>query len=820
MASRLTILAVTTALSASLSLPSVAQTAEDEVIVTATKRPETIFDVPVPVTAVSGEELDKAQIRDISDLQNSAPSLTFNQSTGASTSVFAIRGIGTAGQNTGLEQSVGVIIDGVHRGRPGSALGDYIDIEQVEVLRGPQGTIFGKNTSAGVVNVRTSKPSFDRRVKADVSVGNYNLKQIRAAYSDGLSDELAFSLAGSYQNRDGYVENLNDGGSLNDRDRWTLRGQILWEPSDDFSLRVIGDVSEMDEVCCAATPILNGPAAAAVQANGGQILSGTAGMIGPYSGTIVDIDNRQVSLNTDTQKLSDPIKDKGVSAEAEWDLGGMTATAIGAYRTFEYIPLTEGDFTNLDMFTASNRQDLNEKSLELRLSSDGVQDVDWLIGGFYSDQHIDALNILEFGTDTRAYFDDLLPVVFGQPVLNLVENNQMVPRGTFAADGVASADSFDYNAESFAVFGNATWHATDQLDLSIGARYTDESKQADYNINATDPFSQVDLRTIFGGLFIGIRQLQIAPAVVPFDVDYSDDDFSVTGSLSYEFSPDYNAYFRYAQGYKSGGFNLTRTGPNTIAGVPDRVSNYDALVAIDPSLTPTQSLRDAVTFQPEQAETFELGLKTRWLDRKVKLDMAFFLQELENFQANSFNGTVFTIRNAGSVEGHGAELDYSVQFSDRWNYTGSASFQDIKYKTFTAAGPTQAQISAGQSVQNLTGQKPNFISDVSLTGNMTYELPVTNKHNLLARGAYRYRSEYNTAQDLDPVAQQPSFWTFDTSLALVPEDSFWSFEVWAKNITNETVQNIVFDAPLQAGSFAGFFEPPRTYGATLRLNWD
>jgi len=820
MANRLSILLATSALTALIFSPAQAQEADDEIIVTATKRPETLFDVPVPVTAVTGEALDKAHIRDISDLQSSAPSLTFNQSTGGTQSVFAIRGIGTAGQNAGLEQSVGVIVDGVYRGRPGSALGDYVDIEQIEILRGPQGTLFGKNTSAGVINVRTQKPSFDRRVKADFTYGNYNLAQIRAAYSEGLSENLAFSLAGSYQSRDGYVENIFNDTSINDRDRWSLRGQLLWEPSDDFSLRLIGDMMEGKEECCAPVPVLYGPTAAAIQGLGGQLLPGTPGSIGSVSGTLVDVDRRETAVNNIDQPTTDPLKDRGVSAEAEWDLGEMTATAIAAYRTFESQPLIDGDYSTLDMFTASNGQDLDETSLEIRLASDGAKTLDWMVGAYYFDQHIDALNILDFGTDTRAYFDLILPRVFGQPVLNLVENNQMLARGTLAGDIRASEDRFDYNAESYALFGNATWHVSDRFDLTVGARYTDETKDADYDINATDPFSQVDLRTIFNGLFIGLRQLQVAPAVVPFETEFSDDNLSLMASASYEVADNVNVYARYAQGYKSGGFNLTRTGPNTIAGVPDRVSNYDELVMADPSLTPLQSLQNAVQFLPEEAETFEIGFKSRLFDNKLKLDVSVFSQELENFQANSFNGTVFTIRNAGTVEGQGVELDYTWRLSDSLTYTGSASFQDIEYGEFVAAAPTNSQIAAGQATQDLSGEKPNFVSDVNLTGNVTFEVPMSDSFGIFARGGYRHRSEYFTAQDLDDVSLQPSFWMFDASLALVPEDSFWAVELWAKNLTDETVQNIAFDTSLQAGSYSAWYEAPRTYGATLRLNWD
>jgi len=810
-----------------LGLASVATAqVEDEVIVTATKRAETIFDVPLAVTAVSGETLSKAQIRDISDLQKIAPALTFSQSTGGLQSVFSIRGIGTAGNNTGLEQSVGVIIDGVYRGRPGAAMNDYININQIEVLRGPQGTIFGKNTSAGVINVRTAKPSFESTVLADVTLGNYGLQQYRGMISGPISENLAISVAGSHQKRDGYIDNLTDSSTLNNRDRWSIRGQLLWEPIDELSIRIIADHSQADENCCVAVPVLYGPATGAIRAVGGQVVPSVAGTLGVYTGGVTDISARDVFV-TPAQPFLDPLNDNGISVEVEWDLGGVTATAISAYRTFESIPNIDADFTSANIFDSVIGQHLNETSLELRFASNGDNMIDWLVGGYFFDQNIDADNFLGFGPDTRNYIRFVTPTTpnpftGGATQINVVDLVELITGnapGTFFASGQASTDSYIYDNSSYAFFGNGTWHVSDRLDITAGARYTKEDKTADYRINSTDPFSQLPLGVIAGGAFAGLSSLQTAPAVVPFDVDFSDDNFSFALSASYEVSDALNVYARFAQGYKSGGFNLNRNGPNTAPGTPDRVANFATLVAADPGLTPVQSLRDAVTFQPETVDAYELGFKSRWFDRRLKLDGTFFYQTLDNFQANSFNGTVFTIRNAGSLEGKGVEVDYSFQITDNFSATGGATFQDISYKTFLGASATAAQAAMGMPTQDLSGAKPNFVSDVIVTGSLDYVQPISDKHEITARLGYRYRSDYTTGQDNDAITLQDSYITVDGSIGIQSESGLWAFDIWGKNLTDETIANIIFDTPLQAGSFSAFLEAPATYGATLRLKY-
>lgn len=238
---------------------------------TATKREQTLQEIPVAVSVTSAEDIAKAQVRDLSDLQTIAPTLRVNQLQSSANTNFIIRGFGNGANNAGIEPSVGVFIDGVYRSRSAAAIGDLPNLQRVEVLRGPQSTLFGKNASAGVISIVTQKPQFDFGGSAELSYGNFNAIIAKADITGPISDTIAFSLAGNLNKRDGYADDLNLGTDVNERNRYGFRGQLLIEPSDDLSIRLIGDYDKIDEDCCVAGNIVNGPTGAIVNALAGGI---------------------------------------------------------------------------------------------------------------------------------------------------------------------------------------------------------------------------------------------------------------------------------------------------------------------------------------------------------------------------------------------------------------------------------------------------------------------------------------------------------------------------------------------------------------------
>jgi len=831
---------------------STAQTGTEleEITVYAQKRAQSILEVPVSVASYDGDLLDQAQVRDLSDLQQVAPSLVFNSSSGATQSILTIRGIGTAGQNSGLEQSVGVFIDGVYRGRPGSALSDFVDIESVEVLRGPQGTLFGRNTSAGVISVRSKKPSYEHGGSVSISAGDYDYRQIKASATGPLIDDvLAYRLSATWQERDGWMEDDVTGEEFHNRDRTTVRGQLLWDISDETSLRISADYTETDETCCVAAPIFYADSGlaliggqGAVHPNfgiGAPMQDGTRGSYGEeavFTGVYTDPGDNKVNY-TPGYSPDDSFIDGGISAELETELSdSLSLTAIVAHRFFETSPYGDSDQQTADILRGGRSQDIDENSVELRLSYTG-DSIDWTAGLFYFDQEIDGKGGFEWGADASNYLGQVaiarvagltgagVPGSVGDVLATgLVDFTDPFDSLTWTPaagiEGTRSEEDIHYEAESVAIFGQATWHISDVLSWTFGARYSEEDKKADYEVTSNDPFSQTDLCAAAGGtpgltatcenpaLFYAMRPLQLLLPVEKTSDDYDDDNFSVATSLNYEISEELSVYGRYSQGYKAGGMNLNGTVGQT-PGNP--VANLDNN-----------------GFDAEETESFEVGLKSYLFDRTLQLNATVFYQTVEDFQTNSFDGASFTLGNAGEIEGKGLEIDYTWTPTQNWILSGGLVLQDIEYADFeTGSSTISQQEAAGLAAralglvpdQDLTGETPNFVSDVTLAGSVTY-LHELNEDLMLKMGtSYRYRSDYTTGQDNDDFSENDDYWIFNANVTIEASDESWAVELWGKNLTDEEVINIGFDTVLQTGSFSAFMSEPMTWGVTGRMNF-
>ncbi|MCV6613806.1 MAG: TonB-dependent receptor, partial [Cellvibrionaceae bacterium] len=824
------------AIAMAVAAPSFAQnTVElEEVVVYAQKREQSILEVPVSVSSYGAEALDQAKVRDMNDLTQIAPSVSIDNSTGASDTSIYIRGMGTSGNNAGFEQSVGIFIDGVYRGRPGSAMNDYVDVEGIEVLKGPQGTLFGRNTSAGVVSVRTAAPSHEAGGTAEVSIGNYGFKQVRASVTGPLiEDKLAGRLSGSWHERDGFMENPFTGAEAQDRDRYSLRGQLLWDLNDDATLRIIADKSHSDESCCAATPLLYGPAQAAIDLVDGPKFSRLPANLYPYSGLpnsqLRDVFDRKYAANV---PYLDKIDDWGISAELNWDFGETALTVIASSRNFENFQQLDADHNSADILTRIQNFDNDEKSLEIRWASTGANTIDWTVGAYFFDQTIDFSSPLPFGEDLREYADTLARQLSatpgnpaGVPLVSVVELGQAlfgnVPLNKigdyyFGSEGDGGASN-DYSAESMAFFGQATWNINEDLSLTLGLRYSDEEKDALYTSQHVNPFAELPLEEvrdamiaagIFGaqGLQAGVtpemargavaQALAAAAAGIPqavsdiqaattaaygirqnlqlvvpwddFNADYADDNISGTISLNYQFSEDMSGYARFARGYKSGGLNMDRAAPLTTPG------NH---VVSDPSI---------VVFKPELVDTFELGMKSRLLDNRLNLNAAVFLQELEDYQFQSFTSTGFVVRNAAKTEGKGIELDFAFKPSANWFISGGVVWQDVNYDEFPDGPNTIAQIlaQAPANSNDLSGQRVVQSSELSASLMVAYSQPINDELEFNANVSGNYRSDFFRQSSNEPLSEQ-DISVINASIGIGAQDGGWGLEIWGKNLTDD-----------------------------------
>jgi len=482
---------------------------EEEIVVTAQRREQSVQDVPLSVGVVSAETLQESGIRDIVQLQTAVPSLAVqvNNPPSLSTS-FRMRGIGTAGQNTGLEGAVGFFIDGIYRARSGTALGDIIDVERVEVLRGPQGTLFGKSTTAGAISIITQAPdTHEFGGQADLTIGNLDARAVRASVNIPLAEDVAaVRLSGGYNTREGLLTDVSSGRELNDRDRYNFRGQFLWMPSEAVSWRIVGDFAEADEVCCQAVPRFP-----------------TALIADP-------IGDRVTNINDDVP-VESSFQDRGVSSELSIETGIGTITSLTGYRRFDDVNVVDLDFRDSPSLNPIRDSRYNSETFtqELRLQNTaegflGAHSLEWLIGAFYSQEDLERRELI-------------------------------TQRNTFGGAPLAiplfDRERYQQSTDGWAVFAHGTLDVTDALSFTAGVRYNSESKDGSGTVVA-DP-----------GFFLGDRENFVASR--------EDEEITWTTSAQYRWTPDVMTYVTLSHGYKSGAINLDRGANPTAAPGDERL---------------------------------------------------------------------------------------------------------------------------------------------------------------------------------------------------------------------------------------------------------
>lgn len=366
----------------------------EQIQITASKRSTGLQETPIAVSVTSGEAIEQTQVLDIQDMQALVPTLRVTPLQRSANTNFSIRGFGNGTNNTGIEPSVGVFIDGVYRSRAAAQIGDLPRLQQVEVLSGPQSTLFGKNASAGVISIRTGAPSYTEEGKITLGIGNFNQRLLRGYYTNGITDELAFSISGGINKRDGYTDSVVDGvDELNNRDRWNVRGQALYEPTADVKLRLIADYSEIDERCCTVADVINGP---------------TTGVVRALGGTVLETDDPFAYESALNFNPNNQVEDGGVSLQLDVDFDTFSFTSITAYRNNKSNYIGDVDYTSLDILTEEGNTDIDTFTQEFRLTSTGDNTLDWMVGMFYFSEEVDTGDTLTYGQATRPYFDVLL----------------------------------------------------------------------------------------------------------------------------------------------------------------------------------------------------------------------------------------------------------------------------------------------------------------------------------------------------------------------------------------------------------------------------
>ena len=797
--------------------------AEDDsiIVVTATKRETTLQETPIAVSVTSAEQIEQSQARDLLDLQTLVPSLRVNQLQSSANTNFIIRGFGNGANNAGIEPSVGVFIDGVYRSRSAAQIGDLPNLQRVEVLRGPQSTLFGKNASAGIISIVTQKPQFEFGGSAEISYGNFNAIVAKADITGPISENVAFSLSGNLNKRDGYVRDLNLGIDNNERNRWGVRGQLLFEPSADLSFRFIADYDKIDENCCSVVNIIDGPTGNAIRALGGQVVS----------------NDRFGNTNALNYASINEIENYGVSLQADWELGAIDVTAIGAYRKVKSFGDQDIDFTTADIVQRSEGSGaIDTYTLELRAASDFDGPINFLVGGFLFKEDIETNGALEYGADFKGYADLLTGGAYRnlEPTLRFLVPG--IPAGTFGGQGQGRMTNFLYDNEAISLFGQLDFAITDNLTFTVGGNYTNDKKSVIQNNVSTDVFSGIDLvqAGVAAGVpatlaanpnfnpFLGLRGLQFIPPYLNFpnvveDGRTEDNDLSYTFRLSYDFPDNVSVYATYATGFKASSVNLStdsRPFPaDFIPGSPFQSPPPAASPIRDAGLA-VNNLSTGTRFaDPEEAKVYEIGVKGQWPG--FGFNLALFDQTLNGFQGNVFTGTGFVLGNAEQQSVRGFEFDTSISPTDGLTFTAAITHLDAEYDSYVG-GSAFNPATLGVVPTDLTGLRPAGIPEWNITVGGTYNVEFDSGHVLTFHADFLHESNTQIAEGLTQFRREVNQLNGSISFAL---NNGLKLTLWGRNLTDEVYNTTVFPAVAQGGTLNGYRNFPRTYGASIKFKF-
>ncbi|MDX4014756.1 TonB-dependent receptor [Pseudomonas aeruginosa] len=740
------------------SVPDKADTALGKVTVTARRREEDSQKVPTPITVLGGETLEAQRISRVQDLQQVLPSVNVAYIHARQSSV-AVRGIGNNPASDGLEGSAGIYLDNVYLGRPGMAVFDLLDIEQLELLRGPQGTLFGKNTTAGVLNISTRAPTFTAERTVEVSGGQDGYFQGRGTVSGPLGETLAGRLSAYRTRDDGYIKNIHDDNYLNGGERQGARGQLLFEPNEDFSLRWIADYNEEDS------------------SNGSMVVYGgaerfwqRAALVG--ASPLRDPQRRKVNING-RQHVS--VHQGGSSLEANWNLaGGYRLTSISAYRYWHFTPANDEQLNVSAINDTGVEVHDRQFSQEIRLASPTGGAFDYVVGAYAFRQNLGNKTFTSYGQLADLY---LLGANLG------------------ALNDTYSKANGKIETDSFALFAQGTWHLTERLDCTAGLRGTYEEKNA-----KVERFAPLGGAAV-GGVGAAVRNGQLGA----YDSgDLSQYNFAPSAllSLSYQFSDDLLGYASLSHGEKSGGVNLAvgsapSAGADSLLVGPERAN--DAELGLKSTLFDRRLLLNA--------NLFWTGIHG--------------YQATTLYQAPGSTQLVQVLANAGSVRSRGLEFEATALPLRGLTLNFNGSYNDVTYLSFKDA-PCPAEVSTrpgAPSSCDLTGQRVVGASKWIANLNGEYQWRLDDRFQPYVSASYAYRSAAEGTLDNSDLSKIDGYALVNLAAGLRSDlgDGQLDTSVWLKNAFDKDYYLSAF-ASIN-GSYTASVGQPRTLGVSLRYDF-
>lgn len=762
----------------------------EEIVVTARRRSETSQEVPIAISVVGGDHIDSTGSFNVGRLQQLTPSLQFYSSNPRNSAVN-IRAIGVPFglTNDGIEQGVGIYVDDVYYSRVASATFDFLDVRQIEVLRGPQGSLYGKNTTAGAINITSRAPTFDFEGRAEISLGNFGFRQAKGAISGPLSDTLAARLAISETSRNGTLRNRTTGERINEQDNLGLRGQLLWKPADKLEVTLSGDISLQDPECCGSVFVRTGATQRALSRQFAALAAAqnyAPPSLDPFD-RLTDLDAGLMAKNTMG----------GAALRVKWDTGIGTVSSISAWRFWDWKPANDRDFTSLPITTLSqNPSQQDQYTQEFRLNGDSGR-VGYVVGAFAYHQKIRTQGTQRQGPAASRWL--LTGALASDPTV---------------LDGLTARNAIGLDNTSLALFGQLSFKASDRLTIQPGFRMNYDSKDANYASLVTNGAGQPVTFASTDPQIVAQRGV-LAPQ--SFTAKFRDTNFSYDLTTSYKVADDIMVYATYAKSFKSGGINLN--------GVPTDATGLPLLAA--------------ATIRPESVNHYEAGVKTQFWDRKATLNLAAFRTDIGDYQALVSNGQLGVPRgylaNADKVRTQGFEWDVSLRPGQRWNVYWSGAYTDATYRKFVDA-PCPPELSGGGSGIPVAapGTPGNSPANCNISGShlpgaskwsLSYGGEVNTSAKLLGKAGEAYLGFDGNYRSAFSSNASPSAYTRVKGYALanfragLRTDGGFDLFAWVRNAFDQQYFEQLQVPSGNTGLIVGNPGDPRTFGMTIKAEF-
>ncbi|MFL6603460.1 MAG: TonB-dependent receptor [Steroidobacteraceae bacterium] len=741
----------------------------DVIVVTARKREERSQDVPISIIALGGKQLERSHSYLPAEIVQSIPNMQL-QLVNPRQTAFSIRGLGSNPASEGLETSVGLYLDGVYISRPGMLTSDLYDIEQITVLRGPQGTVFGKNTTAGALSINTRKPERTFHSDVELSAGNFGLTQVRGSITGPLGTGFSGRLSGFYTGRDGTIENIGTGSALNNQNKTAARAQIYYQPSGALNLCLIADFSHQQEKSGAHVLVDPGLTLANGSTRPNDILIRAARF--GYTPTF-DPFLRRVNMD---QRSAIETTSVGTSLEANWSFAGYTLTSISAWRRWEFFPSNDMDYLPLDIQRSTGSNIWNRQlSQEFRIASPLHRTVDFVAGVFLYGQRLETATIpgATYGTDAAKFYS--------QPTLILP---------AYALAGVTSSTHANADTDSQSVFGQIAWHVHDRWDLTAGGRSNWDHKVAVVNRNRSGG-SVLNPADPYFAAAVAARN-QLAPGNAGAESSSSGNTLSGSLSLSYRPTDALLLYSSLSRGVKAAGLNTSI--------LP---------AAVDPII------------KPEVVNNIELGVKSAFLNQSLEINGSLFWANIRNYQTTVRDRLLIAsyLANAQSARTRGAEIELRWAVLDGLHLASAVAYDEAIYTSFHSA-PCGTEWTGLATTCDLTGKPisaaPRWSGDV--LGEYTRRLTASLLGN--AGIEYTFRaSEYYSSDD-SAYSVIHGYGLVNLHVSVGSTSDRWQLSFWTRNVLDkEYFTALSVGGAFGAGYVGGVVGDPRMYGATLRLQF-